>query len=47
MWRTITDLAGSVALIAGMLASPARETWDLVTRSAEQEPEPVLEIPFP
>lgn len=33
------------ALIAGMLAAPARETWDLVTRLAEQEPE--LEIPFP
>lgn len=35
------------ALIAGMLASPARETWDLVTRLAEQQPEPTLEIPFP
>jgi hypothetical protein len=34
-------------LIASMLASPARETWDLVTRLVEQEPGPVLEILFP
>jgi len=34
-------------LIASMLATPARETWDVVTLLQEQEQPPATEISFP